>query len=332
MTVTMEGSPLLSKPVAIVTGANAGMGFFVAGMLAGKAGYHVVLACRNRQRGEQAVKDLKEKHGKDAELSCEILDLATSSSVLAFATAFRKQHQELKLLVCNGGMGTAAAPTEPSKQLSAEEGVDVLYQTNYLSHFLLTCALLPLLQAGKGRVVNLTSAKHRKETAESLALVKKVREPYTDLYSFSKLAQLSSSLEFDRRFGKNVDFHNVNPGGVASNIWDGKPAFQRWLFTTFLNSPETAASTIFKVCICEEGVGSEPKMWNGYKAASCSAMGEYWGPFASHETLVETEPSDVAKDPGFGKTLWQESIATLQAAGVKITDEGDVSLAEVAWS
>eukprot|EP00439_Symbiodinium_sp_Y106_P016881 s7920_g2.t1 len=122
-------------PIAIVTGGNTGIGYYTAGQLA-SAGYAVVIGCRS------AGGDVINRQ----------LDLSSFASVLKFAEDVKGMDGDLTLLVCNAGLNSASAEQEPSRQLSSD-GVDKLYQTNYLSHFLLTLLLLPLLRRAKGRVI-----------------------------------------------------------------------------------------------------------------------------------------------------------------------------------
>eukprot|EP00435_Cladocopium_sp_Y103_P000272 s4626_g1.t1 len=134
---TMSTAAGSAKPLAIVTGANTGIGFHTAESLA-ERGFHVILACRSLERGADA---LAAAQGKgSAEL--RRLDLSSFASVQAFAADLEGP---VDLLVCNAGLNSASANQEPEGQLS-EDQVDVLYQTNYLSHFLLTLLLLPLLR------------------------------------------------------------------------------------------------------------------------------------------------------------------------------------------
>eukprot|EP00928_Gymnodinium_smaydae_P014045 TRINITY_DN15094_c0_g1_i1.p1 TRINITY_DN15094_c0_g1~~TRINITY_DN15094_c0_g1_i1.p1 ORF type:complete len:294 (+),score=53.77 TRINITY_DN15094_c0_g1_i1:61-882(+) len=252
-----------SLPIAVVTGANTGIGLHTAGMLASR-GYRVVMACRSEERARRAIEGLRLEHGDGIQAEFLELDLSSFASVRSFASQLSSLAGDLQLLVCNAGLNSASVSESPDEQLT-RDGVDVVYQTNFLSHLLLTILVMPLLCRARGRVVNVTSVMHRSASADQLPLARRVREPYVSLYGLSKLAQIASSAELHRRCRGRVAFHCVNPGGVASDIWRGYPAWQRWAFGALLASPARAAETVASACVCEEGAPpAAPRHWNGY--------------------------------------------------------------------
>lgn len=299
-----------TKPLAIVTGANTGIGFHTAEALA-ERGFHVILACRSLERGANA---LAAAQGKgSAEL--RRLDLSSFASVQAFAADFKGP---VDLLLCNAGLNSASANQEPDSQLS-EDKVDVLYQTNYLSHFLLTLLLLPLLRRARGRVINISSVVHRSAGLDDFEITCKIRQPYVSLYGLSKLAQIVSSYALHARYGEEVAFHCVNPGGVASDIWRGFAGWQQKVFSSVLISPKTAASTVVAACTAKEAAAPcRPRYWNGYLGADRSVLLEFWSPFPAREALVESQPSQDHQDPKLAEQLWEQSLAELRAAGVEV--------------
>ncbi|CAK9011330.1 unnamed protein product [Durusdinium trenchii] len=300
-----------SKPLAIVTGANTGIGFHVAEDLASR-GFHVILACRSLDRGAEALAAAQQRGS--AEL--RRLDLASFASVRTFASDL--QTQRLDLLVCNAGMNSASAKQEPSEQLS-EDKVDILYQTNYLSHFLLTLLLLPLLRRARGRVISVSSVVHRSASLEDFDRTRAVREPYASLYGLSKLAQIVSSYALHARYGEEVSFHCVNPGGVGSDIWRGFPGWQQKIFSTILITPATAASTVVTACTSPDAAAPcKPRTGNGYKGADRSVLLEFWSPFPARERLVESQPSQDHQDPQLAEKLWEQSLSEIRAAGVEL--------------
>lgn len=226
---------------------------------------------------------------------------------------------ELKLLICNAGLNSASAEQEPSRQLSSD-GVDKLYQTNYLSHFLLTLLLLPLLRRAKGRVINVSSVVHRSASLDDFSITTEIRDPYVSLYGLSKLAQIVSSYALHKRYGEDVAFHCVNPGGVASDIWRGYAGWQQAVFSRLLISPETAAKTVVKAATADEGcVPAPPRYWNGYRGASLSTLFEFWSPIAAREALEVSEPSQDHQSPALQEALWEQSLREIRGAGVDLT-------------
>jgi len=303
-------------PSAVVTGANTGIGFHVAGQLAAR-GYDVVLGCRSLERAEEALQRMKADYGGNLSLRVLKLDLSSFASVQTFAKEFADV-SSLDLLVCNAGLNAHSVPQGVDEQLS-EDGVDRLYQTNFLSHFLLVLSLLPQLRSARGRVVSVSSIMHRHASSEHFALVSKKREPYISFYGLSKLAQLLQNLEFHRRFGRDVAFHAVNPGGVASDIWRNDPAWLRTVFWAMFASPATAATTIVEMCVCQEGAApAAPLYANGYRGASFLPVCEYWSPCPARKNVTAGRPSSDALNTDLAKQLWDESIVALRTAGINV--------------
>src|SRR4051812_241789 len=115
--------------LAVVTGANSGIGLETARRLAG-AGAEVVLAVRNPTKGEEAVADIRSTH-PDATVSAESLDLSSLTSVRAFATTMTERDRPLDLLVNNAGIMAV-----PKRELTAD-GFELQLGTNFLGHFAL---------------------------------------------------------------------------------------------------------------------------------------------------------------------------------------------------
>ena len=131
--------------VAIVTGANTGLGLETARLLA-KKGAQVILACRSPEKGQTAL-DRIAADQPSGQASLEALDLADLDSVTAFAARFGAKHQRLDLLINNAGV--MVPPLGRTKQ-----GFELQIGTNHLGHFALTGRLLPLLLGTPGaRVV-----------------------------------------------------------------------------------------------------------------------------------------------------------------------------------
>jgi len=300
-----------APPLAVVTGANVGIGFHVAGQLAAK-GYHVVLGCRNRARAEEAIARLRTRFGEETHVEFSLLDLGSFNSVQQFAAGLLSSHQKLDLLVCNAGLNSASAPQEPNQQLTVD-GVDLIYQTNFLSHLLLILLLLPLLKAAQGRVINISSVMHRSASTDKFQLVDQVRSPYVSLYGLSKLSQILVGTALHRRYGEEVSFHCVNPGGVASDIWRDYPAWKRRLLSLLLMSPAAAAETVVASCLCEEGrAPSRPRYWNGYCGAGRHTFFEYWSPLRAGTMLVPSEPSLDACNNELAEEVWRQSATILR--------------------
>jgi NAD(P)-dependent dehydrogenase (short-subunit alcohol dehydrogenase family) len=184
--------PDLTGTVALVTGANTGIGLQTASGLAG-AGAHVLVACRDRTRGEAAVEGIMSRQGADATAALVELDLADLASVRAAAGSVCREHDRLDVLVNNAGvMALPAGRTADDFELQLG--------TNHLGHFALTGLLLDLLLGTPGsRVVTVSSQAHRMGRIDVDDLG--VRDPYRPwaAYGRSKLANLLFTFELDRR-------------------------------------------------------------------------------------------------------------------------------------
>ncbi|OLO12271.1 short chain dehydrogenase [Chromohalobacter japonicus] len=143
-----------TAPLAVVTGATAGLGLETAKGLAAH-GYRVVVAARNAERGELACHAIR-AHSPHAEVRAESLDLDSLDSVRDFAARLKRDETALERLINNAGI--MALPRLERTQDGFERQLGV----NYLGHFLLTSELLPLLTAATApRVVQLSSLAHR---------------------------------------------------------------------------------------------------------------------------------------------------------------------------
>ena len=138
--------------IAVVTGANGGLGLETARQLAAK-GAHVVMAVRNQEKAAAALEEIRTT-APDAALELVALDLASQASVRAAAEQIMAAHPSIDLLVNNAGvMATAEAKTVDGFELQL--GVD------HLGHWSLTALLLPaLLRARGARIVTVTSSAH----------------------------------------------------------------------------------------------------------------------------------------------------------------------------
>jgi NAD(P)-dependent dehydrogenase (short-subunit alcohol dehydrogenase family) len=144
--------PDLSGRVAVVTGANGGLGLETARALAG-AGAHVVMAARDLKKAAVAEADIRSTHAAAA-LEVVELDLASLASVRAAAERILAAHPSVDILVNNAGVMAT-----PEQQTA--DGFEMQFGVNHLGHWALTALLMPaLLRAEAARVVNVTSTAH----------------------------------------------------------------------------------------------------------------------------------------------------------------------------
>ncbi|XP_048402228.1 WW domain-containing oxidoreductase isoform X2 [Stegostoma tigrinum] len=198
----------LSGKVVIVTGANSGIGFETARSLA-LHGAHVVLACRNRARGNEATQQILDEWHK-AKVETMTLDLSSLRSVEQFAEAYKTRNLSLHILICNAGVFGS------SWQLT-EDGLETTFQVNHLGHFYLVQLLQDVLRRSiPSRVIIVSSESHRftdiKDSSGKLDLsrLSPAKKDYWAMlaYNRSKLCNILFSNELNRR---------LSPRGVTSN-------------------------------------------------------------------------------------------------------------------
>ena len=188
---TEEQLPDLTGRNVLITGANSGIGFEAARMIAAR-GAHVIMACRNRDKAMAAIADIQGKV-PGASLRFVPLDVASLASVRDCARTVLDEHDQLHLLVNNAGvMAIPLARTE--------DGFEMQLGTNHLGHFALTMLLLPLLErTPAARVVNIASNAHFFGNIDFDNLDASRGYRPTAAYAQSKLANLLFTFELNRR-------------------------------------------------------------------------------------------------------------------------------------
>jgi len=214
MAWTAADMPDQSGRVAVVTGANSGLGLETARELARK-GALVVMAARNLEKAAAAEQDIRSEI-PDATLEVRQLDLGSLDSVKTFATDLLTTHDRIDILVNNAGV--MARP-----ESKTADGFELQFGTNHLGHFALTAQLMPaLLRSEAGRVVTVTStARHfrAKLNADNPHLVGEYG-PWR-AYSQSKRANAHFALELDGRLkaaGAPVESLVAHPGFSNTNL------------------------------------------------------------------------------------------------------------------
>jgi len=216
----LKDIPDQSGKIAIVTGANSGLGYETARGLA-KVGYKVVMASRNKEKAEAARDKILKKESK-AKLDIILLDLNELASVRKFADEFLAKYDRLDLLVNNAGLMV------PPYQKTAD-GFESQIGINHLGHFLLTGLLLDVLKNSPGsRVVSLSSIAHKNGKIHFDDFHYRKKYSAQSAYSQSKLACLMFAYELQRRLDKNeLDVKSVaaHPGVAMTNLMQYLPSF-----------------------------------------------------------------------------------------------------------
>lgn len=227
---TAADIPDLTGKRAIVTGATSGLGLVMATELAAH-GAAVTLAARNAQRAQAAKEHILAAH-PTARLDIALVDVASLTSIRAFATAWLAKNKKLDILVNNAG--TMAIPTH---QLT-EDGFELQFGTNHLGAFALTVLLMPALRKTPGaRVVAVASNAHRPSSIDFDDLMRKKKYTAWGAYGQSKLANLLFTRELQRRFVEaKVDAIAVagHPGWASTNLVASGPMKDRGPFVKWL--------------------------------------------------------------------------------------------------
>ena len=274
--------------VAVVTGANSGLGLVTATELA-RAGAHVVLAVRNTAAGEDAAR----KIGGDVEV--RELDLASLASVRAFAAKLAADYPAVDLLINNAGVVLLG------RRRTTDDGFELHLGTNTLGHFALTGLLLGNLAAAPAaRVVNLSSITHKNAHLDFDDLMSERDYGASRAYGASKLATTVFGLELDRRLraaGSPVISVLAHPGLSRTNLtpraWEDRGLFGRVLARAGLLVTQPVER------------GALPQL----HAATAPGVrgGQFFGPSGFMEMrgrVTEVRPSTEAADPAVGKRLW----------------------------
>jgi len=213
---SVETMPDQSGRVAIVTGANIGLGLEIARALAMKDA-HVVLACRNMEKGEGAKAELKRTAGESAKVDVMRLDVASLDAVKDFAAEFRRRFQRLDMLMENAGVMALQERRE------SVDGFELQLATNHIGHFVLTGELMPLLKATEGsRVVTQSSSANWFGNLDFEDLNAEKKYDRWAQYCMTKLANVVFATELQRRLDerglKSPTAYSVHPGIVIGQL------------------------------------------------------------------------------------------------------------------
>jgi len=199
--------------VAIVTGANSGIGFETARVLAEK-GATVVMACRNLVKANPKADEIRGAH-PEATVEVMELDLSDLASVRRFADAFRAKHSRLDLLINNAGIMVPPYGT-------TAQGFETQFGVNHLGHFALTGLLLDLIvQTPGSRIVTISSVAHQLGKIQFSDLNWEKGYKAQSAYGQSKLANLLFTYELQRRLaaaGKDTLAVAAHPGWTETNL------------------------------------------------------------------------------------------------------------------
>ncbi len=221
----------MDKKICVITGANSGIGKQAAMQIA-QRGYHVIIGCRSRERGEAALKEIIEKSGGSVELI--LVDMSLKYSVQAFAEEITKKHKTVDVLIHNAAVFDIA---QKERKITSE-GVESVWMTNHIGPVYLTRLLLPALKRSEdGRILTVSSKGLLAMPGLKVDLAdpefKNRKFSITKAYYQSKRAQVMYTYWLaDQLKGTNVTANSIRVTAVKIDI-NRHPdilAFQKWVY------------------------------------------------------------------------------------------------------
>jgi len=290
----------LTGKVAIVTGANSGIGAETARVLALR-GAHVIMACRDLARADAARQQLLLKSkGRIPEARLELirLDLASLASVRTFAREYVAQKRPLHLLINNAGV------LHKHRTLT-EDGFEAQMGVNHLGHFLLTAMLLESLEAcAPARVVQLSSDAINMATLDSTFVdLQWERRKYSMWRSYgdSKLMNLMFARELDRRVqGTGIVAQAVHPGVIPTALARDRSLSTMLLGLAFLHKMKSVGQGAATTLVA--ATSPEYAKHGGLYLADCQ-------PHKDHR---------LARDPAACRKLWEISEKLIAEKGFAV--------------
>lgn len=289
MNFNLKNIPSQKGRIAIVTGANNGIGFETTLALA-SYGFKIVMACRSLAKAENAKTEIL-KQQPQAELEVLPLDLSDLESVKTFANTFKSTYPKLDVLINNAGVLVYSGKKNKA-------GVELQFATNHLGHFLLTNLLLDIMpDQHASRIVALSSIAHKTAKIHFDDINGEHISDREAVYGQSKLANLLFADVLNKRLKqaqKNIVALAVHPGGSMSGLFGemsrAKYYFFKILAPFILNTPVTASKPSLFASLSPEVKG-----------------GEYFGPQGFNEFKGKVgfaKRSDYSKQEDVAERLW----------------------------
>lgn len=289
----VAGTVDLSGKVAIVTGANTGIGLVTARVLA-KIGAHVIIACRDTAKGQAALDTIKQATGSD-KVELMPLDLGSFASIRAFVKRFNKKKLPLHYLINNAG-------TYAPKETRTVDGFEAHLGINHLGPFLLTYLLIDKLKASApSRIINVSAHSHKMVSSIDWNTVNSDKSAFSAV-GISKIFGVWHAAELHSRLFKfGVSAFSLHPGLVKTDVFRDS-----WLLGLVAwiggQTPETgAATTIFTA------LHADPASQGGEYFADCAVSSK----------------TKFSADQSAAKKAWDESVKMcgLDATKVEATLE-----------
>jgi retinol dehydrogenase-12 len=269
--------------VAVVTGANSGIGRATVTALLRK-GMRVIATARSKERGEAALADWK-KDVPDANVELVLCDLVSLPGVRAAATEIARSADRIDVLINNAGGIIGERRVTP-------EGLEETLAGNHLGHFVLTNALLPLIErAAPARIINVSSRAHRSVDDmrwDDLSFERGYTAPKA--YGQSKLANVLFTRALAKRLDpQKITVNALHPGVVRTRFGETGGAIVRFAFA------------VAKPFLINEAEGADTSIW---LATDSSVEGKTGGYYAKRKPARTSRAADSAAG---AERLWELS-------------------------
>ena len=274
------------KKIAIITGANSGLGFLTTKRLV-RENIRVIMAVRNKDKGHAAKEKILAKYN-NASLDVLEINLSNQDSIRKFVYEVKSLTNQIDILINNASIMTKKIKFD-------DKGNELQFSTNYLGHFLLTSLLFPLFpDTTNSRIIYVSSIAHKLAKLNFNDLT--CRGNVFKAYAQSKLACLMISSCLDLKIhnkNKNIRSIAVHPGASNTKFIRNVNSFLRLIFRPLLKNEFTPCDSIVFSAIDENALG-----------------GRYYGPKSLFETRGEIGVSSRSLYSSFseiGETLWDMS-------------------------
>ncbi len=263
----------------MITGATSGLGRASALEL-GRMGGKLILVCRNRERGEELVREIQRAGNPEVELM--VADLESQAQIRKLAADFLATKKPLHVLMNNAGVFKM-------KRALTSDGLEEVFAVNHLAYFMLTLLLLDRIkESAPARIINVSSDLHQRATINFKNHRGESSYGGMSSYAQSKLANALFTYELARRLaGTGVTVNCVHPGAVATNLanHNGAVVGTAWkIISAFTKSPDVCARTQVYLASSPELEGVTGKYFIDSK---------------------EARSSDVSHDADLARRLWE---------------------------
>lgn len=283
--------------VVLITGANTGIGKETAVELARRGG-KVYIACRSAEKGEKALRDIKERSNSTNVYFLQ-MDLASMNSIRNCVQEFVRLEDKLNILINNAGV--FACP-----QSQTEDEFETQFGVNHLGHFLLTNLLLNMLiKSAPARIINVTSLLHLQGNINKHDLMHRDNYDPFVVYNQSKLANVIFTKELARRYkAQQIASFSLHPGLINTEAFRHlndrlrifKP-FSKIISYFFFKTPDAGAQTTLH-CALEPNLEEK--------------SGEYFN------NCKISKPNRLAHDRDLANWLWDESAKLVKLQSIPV--------------